>query len=104
MNLESLRELAKDGPQNVQQRAVLLTMACLSREDNTIEIDSRALLRIIDIPTRNMSFTLNELIKKGWLELLSSGNYRIDPSGGLRLSVDETYMDTNKWGSSGDLL
>lgn len=104
MNREQIREVAINGPQNIQQRAVLLTLCALSAEDKTVDIDNRTLLCLIDMPTRNMTFTINELIKKGWLELLASSRYRIDPSAGVQLSVDETYMDTNKWPAGEDLL
>lgn len=104
MNREQLVQVIKDGPQNVQQRSVLLTLCGLSKEDCTVSIGTRALLCLIDIPTRNMTFTLNELIKKGWIEVLTEGTYRIDPAAGVRASVDETYMDTNNWGSGPPLL
>lgn len=72
-------------------------MAILAKDDGTLSIDARPLLSLIDIPVRNMTYTINELVKKGWLELLTDGSYRIDPT--VVVSREALLKgDTNNWG------
>lgn len=82
MNERQLAQIALDGPPNVHQRAVLFIMATLAENDGAIGIDTETLLSLIDITSKNLSLTLNELMKRGWLERFQPGLYRVNPTVG----------------------
>lgn len=99
MNHEQLLHIAIDGPPNPQQRAVLFIMATLAENDGAVSIDNQTLLSYIDITSKNLSLTLSELIKRGWLERFEPGLYRVNPTVGTaaRSPVSlrgDTYRDT----------
>lgn len=103
MNLEQIIQVCANGPSNIQQRSVLLLMCGLSEADCTVYIDNQTIFSSLDIPVRNLTLTLNELIKKGWIEVLSENTYRIDPAvgvaarGRLNASLKNIYKDTDNW-------
>jgi hypothetical protein len=92
MNDEQLRAMVWNGPQNIQQTCVLLTLAMLSDNDCIVHIENKHLLHLINISSKNLTYTINELIKKGFVELLRPDAYRINPSAGLEALIDRSSM------------
>jgi hypothetical protein len=101
VNQEQLVPIALDGPPNVHQRAVLFILATLAENDGGISIDNETLLSLIDITSKNLSLTLSELNKRGWIERFEPGLYRVNPlvgsaARGRLLPAVDRYRDTER--------
>jgi hypothetical protein len=79
MNREQQMHVLVEGPTNLFQRALLLSLSILADDDCIVPLTETEVLGLLELPARNVLKTMNELIKRGWVEPLNNSTYKIHP-------------------------